>query len=337
MTRIADPRPGLNFTRLVRLMSDAIDRCALRLDGRTVLTEAATGAYIVTPILAAMAGATVYALAAPTDYATTDELRDLTTALADRAGVGDSIHLITAKEPSFLAEADIVTNTGQVRPVDAGMIALLKDSAVVPLMYESWEYRGADVDLNACRARDIPVAGTNEQHPAIDVFGFLGAMAVKQLHDAGVAVYRSRIALLCDNAFAPYITRGLQSAGAEVVGTDRLTKAALSPGFDAVVVAQRPGEDVALDAADAALLSEVAPGTIVVEYWGDTDRSTLVRLGVPVWPPHPAKSGHMAVLPSALGPEPIVRLQAGGLKVGEVLARGLSRASPQELAFIQLL
>ncbi len=45
----------------------------------------------------------------------------------------------------------------------------------------------------------------------------------------------------------------------------------------------------------------------------------------------------MGVLPSAVGPEPIVRLQSGGLKVGEVLARGLAEASPNDLAFVQLL
>ena len=45
----------------------------------------------------------------------------------------------------------------------------------------------------------------------------------------------------------------------------------------------------------------------------------------------------MGVLPSAVGPEPVVRLQAGGLKVGEVLARGVDRASPAELALVQML
>jgi hypothetical protein len=43
----------------------------------------------------------------------------------------------------------------------------------------------------------------------------------------------------------------------------------------------------------------------------------------------------MAVLPSAIGPEPIVRLQAGGLKVGEILARGFDSATRDELAFVQ--
>lgn len=337
MSSIAADRPGLNFTRLVRLMSAAIDDCGLRLDGCTVLTEAATGPYIVTPILAAMAGATVYALAAPTDYATTDELAEGTTALAQKAGVDNRLQLVTSKDPAVLGRADIVTNSGQVRPIDTAMISMLKASAVVPLMYESWEYRTADVDLSACRAKGIPVAGTNEQHPAIDVFGFLGPMAVKQLNDSGVAVYRSRIVLLCDNAFEPFIARGLHNTGAQVVSTRRLSGDALSPGCDAVLVARRPSSDFALDAADATLLAELAPGALVVEYWGDTDRTALDRLGVPVWPPQPAKSGHMAILPSALGPEPIVRLQVGGLKVGEVLARGLDRASPHDLAFIQLL
>src|SRR5690606_1365873 len=43
--------------RLVPLMRAAIARCRLDLSGLTVLTEAASGAYVVTPVLAALAGA----------------------------------------------------------------------------------------------------------------------------------------------------------------------------------------------------------------------------------------------------------------------------------------
>jgi hypothetical protein len=74
-----------------------------------------------------------------------------------------------------------------------------------------------------------------------------------------------------------------------------------------------------------------------VQYWGDADREALAAAGVPVWPPRPPRAGNMGVLPSAVGPEPIVRLQSGGLKVGEVLARGLADASPNDLAFVQML
>lgn len=334
---VADTRPGLNPRRLTRLMRSAIDRCSLDLSGRTVLTEAATGAYVVTAVLAAMAGAEVYALAAATAYASSDELRALTTALAETAGVSERVVLTAGKCPEIIGAADIVTNSGQVRPIDVRLVSLMKESAVIPLMYESWEYRSSDVDLTACRARGIPVAGTNERHPAVDVFSFLGPMAVKQLHDAGVAVYRSTIVLLCDNPFAPFIVRGLEGCGAAVHVTEELSDSVICSECDAVIVANHPREDFVLKADDAALLAESAPGVIVVEYWGDTDRDALADAGVSVWPPEPSKRGHMAVLPSAVGPEPIVRLQAGGLKVGEVLARGLGRVSDADLDYVQVL
>jgi hypothetical protein len=321
----------------MRLMEAAIDRCQLDLAGRTVLTEAASGAYVVTPVLAAMAGAKVSALAATTSYATADELRATTTELARLAGVAARIQLVEVKSPEVIGAADIVTNSGQVRPIDATMIAQMKPSAVVPLMYESWEFRQSDLDLDACRKRRIPVAGTNEGHPAVDALAFVGNMAIKQLHDAGIAVYQSRIVLLCDNSFASFIARTLRSAGADVVEAPRLTPGALSSPCDAVLLALTPTSGVQLSAADARLLGELAEGTVLVQYWGDADRAALAAARIPVWPPEAPRAGHMGVLPSAIGPDPVVRLQAGGLKVGELLASGLEKTKPEDRALAQIL
>ena len=79
-------------------MSSAIDRCKLELTGYTVLTEAANGAYVVTPVLAAMAGADVYALGARTAYGSADEIQNVTLELAKLAGVADRIQIILDKE-----------------------------------------------------------------------------------------------------------------------------------------------------------------------------------------------------------------------------------------------
>ena len=318
-------------------MEAAINRCQLDLSGCAVLTEAASGAYVVTPVLAAMAGAQVKALAAATSYATAAELQAATTDLARLAGVAKRIQLVEAKNPEVVGAADIVTNSGQVRPIDATMIAQMKPSAVIPLMYESWEFRQSDLDLDACRARGIPVAGTNEDHPAVDCLAFVGNMALKQLHDAGIAVYQSRITLLCDNSFGPFIARTLRSAGAGVLMAPRLTPGVLSDPCDAVLLALRPTSGVQLTEADARLLGELAEGTVLVQYWGDVDRAALAVAGIPVWPPDAPRAGHMAILPSAIGPEPVVRLQAGGLKVGELLASGLDRARPEDRAIVQTL
>jgi hypothetical protein len=334
---VPDVRPGLDPRRLVRLMSAAIDRCRLDLAGRNVLTEAASGAYVATPVLAAMAGADVCALAAGTPYASSDEIRKVTIEVAALAGVTGRLEFAASKEARHIRAADIVTNSGQVRPIDAEMVAHMKPGAIIPLMYESWEFRASDVDLEACRSRGIIVAGTNEQHPDVDGFAYLGQLAVKQLHDAGIAIRGSRIVVLCDNSFGSNIVHDLRKLEAEVIGARRLTAEVLAPYCDAVLLALQPRNDPVLTIVEAELIRESAPGAVVVQYWGDTDRSALATAGVPVWPEEEPRAGHMGVLFSAIGPEAVIRLQAGGLKVGEVLARGVAGASRQELALVQIM
>lgn len=300
--------PGLDPRRLARLMRGAIVRCDLRLDGLTVLTEAATGAWAVTPVLAAMAGAArVLAVARDSRYGSAACARRETEALAAAAGVAGRIDVLAIKTAPVVRAADIVTNSGHLRPLDAETAGWMRPGAVIPLMYEAWERRAEDIDLEACRARGIPVAGTNERHPAVGVFSYLGMMAVKLLLDAGIAVYGSRILVLSDNAFGPYLTEALQAAGAALAEQG-------GEGLDAVLVAGQ--------GADVASVAERSPGAVVVQFWGDIDRAALARLGVPCWPVEAPAPGHMGVLPSAVGPEPVIRLQAGGLKVGQMLVEG---------------
>jgi hypothetical protein len=334
---LRDPRPGLAPDRLLRLMTEVAGECRLDLSGAVVLTEAATGAYVVTPVLAALAGAReVIAFARTTRYGTVGEVAALTEDLAQRAGVADRIVVTAQRREEDLARADIVTNSGNVRPIDAEMVSWMKPSAVVPLMFEAWEAQAGrfDLDLAALRARGIAVAGTNERHPAVDVFSYLGLMAVKLLLDAGLSAYRGRIAVLCDNDFADYLVRGLTGAGADVVCAP--TVAGLRPAWvpDAVIVAMRPRGEAVLSPADVSALAERWPGTLVAQYWGDVDRPSLAAAGLPCWPAQPPAPGHMAVLPSAVGPECVVRLQAGGLKVGQVLLTPPGERTPADLEFV---
>lgn len=314
--------PGLNLYRLVELMQDACARCRLDLSGATVLTEAASGSYMVTPVLAAMAGAhKVLAVGRSGRYGTVEEIAQQTLRLARLAGVkATALEIMPRKTRQAFALADIVTNCGHVRPLDAAAVAAMKPTAVIPLMYEAWEVRDADVDLAACRRRGIAVAGTNEQHPAVDVFSYLGVMAVKLLLDAGVAVYGCDVVLCCDNAFAPFIARGLRRAGARVHRVNRLEEAATSR-CDALLVAMQPQRQLFFTQAQAAELAARWRGVVVAQFWGDINREALRRAGVAVHPLRAPARGHMGILPSAVGPDPVVRLQSGGLKVGELMWR----------------
>jgi hypothetical protein len=320
--------PGLNPKRLVGLMRAAVSRCTLDLSSFVVLTEAASGAYVVTPVLAALAGAEhVFAVARSTRYGTVDQIAEATIQLATHAGVKGRVELITERSRTAIEQTDVITNSGRVRPIDEAMIACMKSTAVIPLMYEAWEFRDGDVDLVACRKRGIRVIGTNERHPAVDVFSFLGTMAVKLLLDAGVSVYSSRVLLVCNNSFGAFLERGLVSGSARVDIVSSLSDAPSDAEFDVVLVAVTPTGRPSLSDHDVSILASRWPGAVVAIFWGDVDRRILDAAGLSYWPFEAPSCGHMSILPSAIGPEPIVRLQCGSLKAAEAVLRYSSNPS----------
>jgi hypothetical protein len=327
-----DERPGLSPGRLSRLVSEAVERCALDLSGATVLTEAASGAYVVTPVIAAAGGARVVALTADSRYGTAAQVRDATAALAGRLGVADRIVVTTQRRAEDFAAADVITNSGHVRPIVGELAEAIRPDAVLSLMFESWEAQigRLDIDVRALLDKGVRIAGTNERHPHVDVFSYLGPMAVAQLADAGVSAYGSRIAVLCDNAFQDYIVDGLKATGADVdVAASLDGLSADTP--DALLVALRPTGASVLSAADLYRLGTRWPDCVLVQFWGDIDRR---QCRVVAWPPVAPPAGHMGVLPSRLGPEPIVRLQTGGLKVVQVLLTPAAERCAQDMEYV---
>lgn len=313
---------GCGLPRLAVLMDRAVRATGLDLAGLTVLTEAATGAYATTSVIAAMAGAAhVYALAKPSRHGSAAEAEAEVANLASFVGVAARVTVLRSLEPSLLAGMDIVTNSGHLRPLAAELLERLPGQAVVALMFEAWELRPGDIDMECCARRGIPVVGVNERHPAVNVFAFLGPLSVKQLHDCGLAVYGNRIALLCDNAFAPWIFRGLSALGAHAetfTHWDQVEDGA----WDAIVVAMSPGSPGSVDAAAARHLAATSSaGASIVQFWGDVDRAAVAESGLEIWPPMAPRPGHMGILLSAIGPEPVVRLQAGGLRAAELVFR----------------
>ncbi|PXW52917.1 hypothetical protein [Chelatococcus asaccharovorans] len=317
-------KPGSEFlpARLVALMQQAIAATGLDLTGLTVLTEAATGAYAVTPVIAAMAGAEeVYAVARPSRHGSVGVAHASVEALAQAAGVAGRISLLAHVPEDRLGAIDIVTNSGHLRPLGARLIKRLPPEAVVALMFEAWEFRPEDIALAACRSRGIPVVGVNERHPSIDVFSFLGPLAAALLRESGVALAGSRVAVICDNPFGLYILQGLADADSFAwLFPD--TSAMFAADWDAVVVALQPSSSMRIDAHEARRIAAMAPEACIAQVWGDIDRAAFAEAGGTVWPLQAPRPGHMGILLSALGPEPIVRLQTGGLRAAEWIRRG---------------
>jgi hypothetical protein len=330
---------------LIDKLLQRVDALELDLRGRTVLTEAASGAYVVTPVLAALAGAKVFAYTKTTRYGTVDDVftntRRLMASCTTRAL---DVHLIDRLTPEVIAQADVITNSGHLRPLDRQLLQHAKDGAVIPLMYEAWEWRDADMDLPYVRNRGLKVGATNERHPDIDVFSYLGDMAVKQIFDAGLCACNNRFVLVCNNDFGPYIAKVLAGmcSGLAVVDKDEnrhkydgigidwiggFPSLTIPPRYrnaEAIVFTAYPFDRnwIGIDA-DIAIhrIKAAFEDPCILRYAGDVAEQELESAGVRFFPPHVA-SGHMGVLPSAVGADPIIRLQAGGLKAAECLLTG---------------
>lgn len=319
--------------RCRRLIENAIATFQLDLSGWVVLTEAATGYYILTPLIAALAGAeNVYALTKDSHYGTARAVREETMDLSKRWGVSKKIEVLFSRHDEPIRTADIVTNLGFVRPLNAQFLTNLKPTAVIALMCEPWEYRPEDLDLDECRRLGIPVLGTNENHPDLQIFEYVGRLVIKLLFEMDIEVLRSKIVVVGGGEFGDAACNSLQAAGATVSRIRPEQGESLSLQYvsdllancDAVAVAEHRcrekliGRDGQITGRE---LRSVNPGVVVVHIAGNVDVADLEASGIPVRPSRSVRRGYMSVTTDYLGPRPLVDLHTAGLKIGEELAR----------------
>ena len=259
--------------------------------------------------------------------AAADNLAAATFAAGLFDGADRLTRVLSRPDRAEIARADIITNLGFVRPIDAEMLAHARSTAAVPLMCEAWEWREGDVDLAACRRRGIPVLGTNEDADELRVFDFCGPLAGRLLFDAGFEIWRCAVVVFSPDRFGVVIARWLRRAGAQVHLTHELRSPASLGALksaDVLLVADYArrspivGETGELDAAELAAL---APAIAVLQFAGALDAARLAEANIPVYPSPPVGPVRMARTLAHLGPRPVVDLHAAGLKVGELACR----------------
>jgi len=323
---------NINKARCLRLIHQAINLFKLDLSDLTVVTEAATGYYVLTPLIAALAGAKhVYALTRDSRYGSASTVREHTLALASDWQIDNRLTVLFSRQDERIGLADIVTNLGFVRPLNLSFLNRLKPTVVIPLMWETWEYRPQDLDLDACRRLGIPVLGTNERHPDLQIFRYLGHLALKLLFELEIEVFRSQVAVIGGGEFGIQVSRTLQVAGAEVtqvrlsegesLHTSQSHKALT--GCDAVVVAEHHSREMLIGPngqISATRLRQLSPGLCLVHIAGGVDRPSVEAAGIPCRPDESAPAGYMSVATDYLGPRPLIDLHAAGLAVGQQLA-----------------
>ena len=324
------------FSLIKRKIDEEIDRFNLKLDGLTLFTEAASGLFSLTPFIAALGGAEkVFALEFESKYATIDEVRNTFRNLNKLFNLPNGkIELVSSKRFEELNKTDIITNSGGVRPIDKKTIENLKQGAVISLMFEGWEFRESDVDLESCKKNEILVFGTNEINAK--VFDYCGILALKLLLEADVELLDQRMLLIGDQHFLKVIAEILENIGIEIVKiitnetqineiSDYFAdKSGVKKPFEAIIVADAISKSPIVHPEgliDPQKLFDMTKCQKLIQIAGKNDLKSLKLLGTTVHPNFEVDPQTMLKTLAYVGLTPLIRLQTAGLKVGELMVR----------------
>lgn len=316
-----------NPYRILELISNVIDFLKLDLTGLTVLTEAASGPYVVTPIIALMSNAKkVIALTSDSPYACVQEVILQTRAIEKICGQNNKIEIHTDRSLNLFSQADIITNLGFVRPIDDLVISVMKSTAVIPYMCEGWEIRTTDIDFDACKKKGIPILGTNEEFPGLNILSYCGWLCIYMMMEAKVELPHTRILVVSGDKFGPIIVEELKKMGLSIHAVSSLrgiTKEILSQ-FDTIIIADYTSEHEIIGSqgdVSPADLARMKPSISVIQFAGMNEIEEILRHNFNIFPAISLPPHRMALTLAELGPRPVIELHASGLKVGEMLAR----------------
>lgn len=315
--------------RAISKAKELVKALCIDLSDKVILTEVGTELYGLTPILAALTGAKkVYAWTRDSRFGSALDTIERVSGFIDELGFsGDRIEFFNGSfNEDHLKEADVITNSGFLRPLNEYKLKHTKESVVIPLMFEAWELRNEDVDLVYCRKRKIPLSGTWENHPSLMVFEHVGMLALKQSMCAGFEVYRNNILIWSDDDFGLLAEKSFLQVGANSIirTTHYETLLSEAPNLDFVYFCDFDvAKDVeSINSTVVNRLLELNPELGIVHLFGDIDGEKLRDSGVIAYPRRMGQQFIMSETLSEVGVNPFVTLQLAGLKVAQSMIEG---------------
>jgi hypothetical protein len=309
--------------RAVDQIKQVVDQLQLNLNGRVVLTEAGSGAFLHTPIIALFAGAEhVFAWTRDSSYGKGADIVALCTDLLRKLELDESrITFAVNERPSeHIAQADLVTNLGFVRPLDHAFLTAMKPGAVISYMSEAWELREGDIDVAFCKQNGIKLAGTWENHPDLRIFDACGPLIVKLCLTAGYEIYQNKIVVISNDQFGKVACDALAALKPDEVTLCSVeeAKARRNWNVDFVVLADYT-TPVDFIGPEGILPVHLMNTCGIVHLAGKLDLAWAEEAGMNVFPRKNGEGHRMTETLAYLGTKPVVDLHAAGLKVGELL------------------
>ena len=323
-----------NPYRVKKTILQMIDSLSLDLSNMTVLTEAGSGAFIVTPIIAVMAGASkVFVIIKDSIYGSKTDIIEYLNNLINLLEIKNNTIEIVDDVFSIADKVNIVTNLGFVRPIKENLISKLPKDSAISLMYETWEVRNSDIDFEACNKYSIPFLGTRETDNRLKIFYYVGLLALKLLFEAEIEVFESNILIVSSGQFLSNITNLLRKNYANVFiynplkhGNNNKLNDILQIA-DAIVIAEQVCTDILISDTSKHINTDNLSNckAEIIHISGLLDYDFLDNLNLNIHPEKKVNYGYMTVTTDYVGITPVIKLHSAGLKVGQALIDGLRK------------
>ena len=318
-----------NLVVIKRIIEETIKLFELNLSEVTVLTEAASSHFVVTPLIIALSGGKALAIAKDSKYGKKDDVINNLLELADMYGVKDRIKVIDTLDSPCIEKVDIVTNLGFVRPINDKLLSKMKRKPVVAAMCEAWEVRPEDIDFTYCQSNEIPIVGVNEESEIKNIFDYVGALILKLLFETGLEVYGNRFIIVGEDKFSIKIEKVLKVVGANPVvikAEDVRSYRTSEELVDGIIVADYTNEGYIVGdkgVIDAEWLHKYTPSAKVIHLAGGVDYQYLVNNNLFCYPQYDGYPRRMSKTFGYLGARPVIELHTAGLKAADTVLSAL--------------
>jgi len=317
-----------------------VEKYNLNLTGLTVLTEAASGSYLYNPLIAILSNASnVITFCKDSKYGKADDIRKNMFIKYKKFNLEKRYKFCKELDKDIIYSADIITNSGHLRPFNKKFISSLKNKSVLPLMWESWEVRDDEIDFNAAKEHGILVLGTNEHSKLCDMKPYAFLTSLKLMIDQKISIAEDNILIIGNQLLAISIEEGLNNLKFNCRrirsnSSNNIINQALE-WADYILLAEHKDKNIIIGKNAIINTSQLKKNNIthIGILCGLIDIQDLNKNHISFYPKQLAPYGFMSYQPYELGCYPVMNLFAAGLKVGETMARArLSGMSLKESA-----
>ena len=328
----------MNFKdRNIQLCKQLVDKLQIDLRGLKVGLECASGAYSYMPVMALISGAEVLSIGQDSSYGKFENNISKIDNIINSNIYNKKIsyvHRTNLKNNPLLKELNILTNSGMIRPINSEIINQLPPYCVIPLMWETWEFRNQDIDISSCIKKSIPVIGTNEDFESVKMFGYNSFIVLKLLFDLNIEGYNNRILLLGGGKSGSAAYFGLSKMGITIdwlsadkskhsLDYDEIKYLLKNNFYDAVINFEHINKNKIIGKNGFISFYDFLSNNKSIVYGhicGNIDVNELESCGIKYLPNKISPFGYMSYETTNLGSRPVIELSALGLKVGQIAA-----------------